>query len=196
MADTPVSLLERLRLRPDPAAWQRLIDLYTPLIQNWLRRPGLQASDADDLVSGCACGRGSRAAELPARPAPAGLFAAGCERSPSIAFARTGASCEAGPSRPATVIFDRMLSQLEDPESQLSREWDRQHDQHVARRLLELLAGDFERATWEAFRLLVLEGRDTAQVAAQLGISPNAVRIAKSRVLARFRQEAAGLIDE
>ena len=91
--------------------------------------------------------------------------------------------------------IDVMLNQLEDPESQLSREWDRQHDQHVARRLLELLAGDFEPTTWEAFRMLVLEGRDTEEVAVRLNISPNAVRIAKLRVMARFRQEAAGLID-
>ena len=30
MSDTSVSLLERLRLRPDAASWQRLVDLYTP----------------------------------------------------------------------------------------------------------------------------------------------------------------------
>src|SRR6516165_7259704 len=50
MTQTPISLLERLRLRPDPASWQRLVDLYTPLIRDWLRRHGLQPPDADDLV--------------------------------------------------------------------------------------------------------------------------------------------------
>jgi RNA polymerase sigma-70 factor (ECF subfamily) len=42
---------------------------------------------------------------------------------------------------------------------------------------------------------LVLEGLSTQEVAERLGASANAVRIAKSRVLARFRQEIAGLID-
>jgi len=37
--------------------------------------------------------------------------------------------------------------------------------------------------------------RAVAEVAAELGISPNAVRIAKSRVLNRFRQEITGLLD-
>ena len=33
MNETPVSLLERLRVSPDNGAWQRLADLYLPLVQ-------------------------------------------------------------------------------------------------------------------------------------------------------------------
>jgi DNA-directed RNA polymerase specialized sigma24 family protein len=40
----------------------------------------------------------------------------------------------------------------------------------------------------------VIDGRRTADVAAELGISANAVRIAKARVLQRLRREAASLI--
>src|SRR5437588_352435 len=50
MAETSVSLLERLRVHPDAASWKRLVDLYTPLIRRWLDRDGLQPSDNDDLV--------------------------------------------------------------------------------------------------------------------------------------------------
>src|SRR5438270_14034084 len=50
MPETPVSLLERLRLRPDGVAWQRLVDLYTPLIQKWLRYQALEPADVEDLV--------------------------------------------------------------------------------------------------------------------------------------------------
>ena len=38
MLETSVSLLDRLRHSPDAASWQRLVDLYAPLIQGWLRR--------------------------------------------------------------------------------------------------------------------------------------------------------------
>jgi RNA polymerase sigma-70 factor (ECF subfamily) len=58
-----------------------------------------------------------------------------------------------------------------------------------------LLEPEFEPTTWRAFRALVLEGRPTGEVAAELGITSNAVRIAKSRVLSRFRREAEGLIE-
>jgi hypothetical protein len=60
---------------------------------------------------------------------------------------------------------------------------------------LELIEPEFEPATWQAFRMLTLEAKPTAAVAAALGITPNAARIAKSRVLNRFRQEIDGLID-
>src|SRR5262249_36496199 len=50
MSETSVSLLERLRLRPDNPSGQRLVDLCTPLIRAWLHRQHLSAADADDLV--------------------------------------------------------------------------------------------------------------------------------------------------
>jgi DNA-directed RNA polymerase specialized sigma24 family protein len=50
MSETSASLLERLRQQPAAADWQRLLDLYEPLLRGWLRRHDLQASDADDVV--------------------------------------------------------------------------------------------------------------------------------------------------
>src|SRR5436305_2458307 len=50
MTKTPASLLERLRQPFEPAAWERFVSLYTPLIYSWSRQVGLQESDAADLV--------------------------------------------------------------------------------------------------------------------------------------------------
>jgi RNA polymerase sigma-70 factor (ECF subfamily) len=88
-----------------------------------------------------------------------------------------------------------MLEALEDPHSDLSRRWDEEHDRHVLGRLLEAIRPDFAPATWQAFRRLVLDGRKAADVAAELGLSVNAVFIAKSRVQRRLRQEMRGLVD-
>jgi RNA polymerase sigma-70 factor (ECF subfamily) len=55
--------------------------------------------------------------------------------------------------------------------------------------------GDFAPATWQAFRRHALEGEPAAQVAKALGLSLNSVLLAKSRVLKRVRQEAAGLVE-
>jgi DNA-directed RNA polymerase specialized sigma24 family protein len=49
MAETSATLLKRLNNRSDSVAWQRLVDLYSPLINAWLRRQGVSAEDADDL---------------------------------------------------------------------------------------------------------------------------------------------------
>src|SRR5205807_3625044 len=50
MSETSLSLLNRLRLQPDAESWRRLVDLYSPLIQGWLRRQGVAPADADDLT--------------------------------------------------------------------------------------------------------------------------------------------------
>src|SRR2546421_2857972 len=50
MADTSFSLLQRLRSQPDAESWRRLVELYTPLIQGWLRRHAVAPADADDLT--------------------------------------------------------------------------------------------------------------------------------------------------
>jgi len=62
-------------------------------------------------------------------------------------------------------------------------------------RALELIRGEFEERTWQAFWLTAVEGREAPAAAAELGMSPVAVRIARSRVLARLRAEADELID-
>jgi RNA polymerase sigma factor (sigma-70 family) len=193
MADTPISLLERLRLQPDSASWRRFVDLYAPLIRHWLRPHALQPTEVDDLVQDVLV---VLVRELP-------QFRHDLRRG---AFRRWLRGVVVNRLRvfwrdqrlrpvPQTAGSDDLLGQLEDPQSSLSRLWDEEHDRHVAQRLLELIAPEFEAATWQAFKLLVLEGRGTAEVAGELGISANAARIAKSRVLQRLRQEIDGLID-
>ena len=52
-----------------------------------------------------------------------------------------------------------------------------------------------EPATWIAFQRVARDGRRPADVAAELGISVNAVLLAKSRVLRRLRREIHGLAE-
>ena len=50
LPETSASLLERLRDPADARAWQRLVDVYTPLIHSWLCRHAVQQPDLDDLT--------------------------------------------------------------------------------------------------------------------------------------------------
>ena len=54
--------------------------------------------------------------------------------------------------------------------------------------------GKIAAVTWQAFLRHVQEGEPALQVAEALGLSVNSVLLAKSRVLKRLRQEAAGLV--
>ncbi len=87
------------------------------------------------------------------------------------------------------------LAELEDPDSELSRAWDIEHDRYVMRQLLDYLAKEFEEKTWLAFKRFAMDGVPAADVAQELEMTTNAVFVAKSRVLARLRQESKGLLD-
>jgi RNA polymerase sigma-70 factor (ECF subfamily) len=194
MSETPASLLERLRTRPDERSWKRLVDLYTPLIHGWLRRYGVKPADADDLTQEVLT---VVVRELPQFEHDQRRGAFRCWLR-AITIHRLRGFWRASRYRPAATgdsAVEEQLRQLEDPNSDLSRRWDEEHDQFVLRRLLELIEPDFAPNWWQAFRRVALKGEAAAAVAADLGMTVNAVLLAKSRVLRRLREEARGLVD-
>lgn len=67
------------------------------------------------------------------------------------------------------------------------------HSPHV--RALELMREHFEERTWTAFWRVAMQRENTADVAADLGMTAAAVRKAKARVLRRLREEFGELLD-
>jgi RNA polymerase sigma-70 factor (ECF subfamily) len=194
MSETSTSLLDRLRHSPDAAAWQRLVELYTPLIRGWLRRHALLDQDADDVVQDVLAVVVRRLPEFRREPRT-GAFRRWLKTITVNCLRDFWRAQRVRPRATGDSDFLQMLDALEDPNSDLSRLWDREHDQHVTHRLLEMIRPRFEPATWQAFRRVALEGASPDAVASELGVTVNAVFIAKSRVLARLRQEGEGLID-
>jgi RNA polymerase sigma-70 factor (ECF subfamily) len=56
-------------------------------------------------------------------------------------------------------------------------------------RALEIIRIEFEETTWQAFWRVIVDEQPTAAVAEDLGMTPQAVRQAKYRVLRRLRNE-------
>lgn len=194
MSPTSATLLERLRDRADTEAWQRLIELYSPLLFSWLRRHSLQDADVDDLVQEVLVAVAREAPQFRHSGRP-GAFRHWLR---TILANRLREFWRGRRHRPAATgdsDFAGMLDQLEDPDSGISRLWDQEHDQHIVRRLLALLEPQFAPSTWQAFRRVVLDGARPDAVAAELGLTVNAVFIAKSRILQRLREESRGLLD-
>jgi RNA polymerase sigma-70 factor (ECF subfamily) len=65
----------------------------------------------------------------------------------------------------------------------------------LCRRAIELIRVEFETRTWDAFWRAFVDLQAPAEIAADLGISVNAVYLAKSRILRRLREEYAALVD-
>lgn len=190
MSVTSVSLLERLRNAPTADDWKQLHDLYQPLIRGWLARvPGLN-DEADDLTQ--------EVLAVAVREVPAferqreGSFRAWLRRTTVY---RVRGYWRQRARFPCVGAADEFLDRLEDPASDLSAQWDREHDRHVVNRLLDAIRPDFGTGTWEAFRRFALDGIPAARVAADLGTTENAVLLAKSRILKRMRDEAGALLE-
>lgn len=188
MDHTPVSLLETLR-RPDPGpAWDRFVRLYSDLLYTWAARLGATGPDADDLVQDVFA--------VLVRELPAFHYAAGGRfRGWLWTVVRNKARERA--RRPAVPVAAGGLSDVVGPADGDPAEAvdEREYRDHLTRRALELMRADFEPETWRAFWGVVAESRPAADVAAELGLTVNAVYLARGRVLRRLRAELAGLLD-
>jgi RNA polymerase sigma-70 factor (ECF subfamily) len=193
MDDTRQSLLLRAQAG-ETDAWKDLTDLYRPLILGWLNRQGVPADDLEDLSQQVLL---SVVTNLPGfqHPGQRGAFRTWlrtivCRRAADYWRVIDAESHAQGGSGASAALHE-----IADPDSELNRQWDEEHDRYVVHCLLDMVEGEFEEVTLKAFRRLALEGASGAEAAHELGLSVAAVYVAKSRVLQRIRQKAGGLID-
>jgi len=194
MTATPISLLDRLKVaEPGALEWSRFEEMYSPLLRAWLARVPNLDDEASDVLQDVFC---VLIRELPRFDRRReGSFRAWLRR---IAVNRTRALLKKRQRQPFGSAVDAangFLGSLEDPSSDLSGQWNREHDRHVFRQLLTAIEADFSPVTLAAFQQCGICGLPAAEVAAELNISENAVLLAKSRVLKRLRDEAVGMID-
>src|SRR5215475_645546 len=187
MNETRQSLLFRVQTG-DTDAWKDLLDLYRPLILAWLNRQGVPARDLEDLSQEVLL---SVVKQLPGfqHSGHGGAFRSWlrtivCRRTADY-WRAVNAETQASGGSGATAA----LQEIADPDSELNRQWDEEHDRYVLHCLLDLVEEEFEPITLQAFRRLALDGVSGAEAAQELGLSVAAVSLTKKRILARIRQE-------
>lgn len=186
MHTTSFSLLHRLRQGADPRDWQRLVQLYTPLLFSWARRAGAQEADAADLVQ--------EVLTLLYRKLP--TFDYDGTRSfrawlRTVLLNKWRDTCRQRAARPDR-RDDRGLEAASVRDEDREEREDRQR---LVARALELIRADFQPHTWQAFWEFFTSDRDAAAVAADLGVRVEVIYSAKCRILRRLRQELDGLLD-
>jgi RNA polymerase sigma-70 factor (ECF subfamily) len=189
---TSLSLLERARRR-DPGAWNRLVELYRPLVLFWCARARLLGPDAED-VSQEVFAAAAQALDRFHRDQPGDTFRGwlrGVTRNQVLMFYRRNQNHPRGEG--GSVV----LEQLQDVADPLGNPDDQEKTEisQLYHRALEQLRGDFEERTWQAFCRTVLDGRSPASLTAELGMTGPAIRQAKARVLRRLKEEVGDLID-
>jgi RNA polymerase sigma-70 factor (ECF subfamily) len=189
---TSVSLLGRLQEKSQHDDWSRFVGIYRPFVERFIRLDAALAADADDI---CQEVFAKVAQHLPAfRRQRDGSFRTWLRtltaNQVSLFWRKRQSQQKVGKAGAQPLV-----EALSDPHHDLSLAWDREYNHYLLCRLQAIVRPEFSETTWRAFTLRVLDEQTTAEVAAELGLSKNAVDIAKSRVLSRLRQEAAGLLD-
>lgn len=184
---TRASLLVQLRDGSNHAAWQEFINVYGPVVYGFARNRGLQDADAADLVQDVmrsvmsAIGRFDY--DRHQGTFRGWLFTITRNKLFNFLSARRvrpQASGDSGTSR--------LLAEQPDATDE-SDQWELEYQRRLAAVAMERVKAEFQEKTWRAFWLTAVEGAAAADAARQVGISPGAVYVAKSRVLARIKEE-------
>jgi len=193
---TSRSLLADARLSV-PAAWERLVRLYAPLVASWCRRWGVPEQDVVDILQdvflAVAANLGRFRKERSADTFR-GWLATIARNKARDHFRNRATEPDAAGGTDASLRFQ----QIPEPEV-ASDSVDVSDDvllDELLLKALESIRREFQERTWQAFQETVVRGRAAADVAADLGMTAGAVRVAKSRVLHRLRRELGDIDDE
>jgi RNA polymerase sigma-70 factor (ECF subfamily) len=190
---TSPSLLLRVK-QNDPEAWTRLSRIYGPLVYHWSRRCGLSAEDAADIVQEV-FGILARRINGFRRERPEDTFRGWLwtitrnKVRDHVRRVRDRPSADGG-----TVAYERLQQLADDAPEPWADDEQRSATEHgIVGRALALIQTEFEPTTWRSFWIATVERKTTAEIATSLGITKQAVRQAKYRVLRRLREEMDGL---
>jgi RNA polymerase sigma-70 factor, ECF subfamily len=190
---TSLSLLFRLKAN-DAEAWERLVLLYAPLVYHWCHKFSLPAQDAadvfQDVFQSVALKISAFRKEQPG-DSFRGWLRIITQNKIYDHYRRAGREPQAAGGTEANLRFAQV------PVAQDGEELgdEKQAYQQVMHRALEMIRGEFAPRTWQAFWRVTVDGQLPADVGQELKMTPGNVRVAKSRVLHRLRQELGELLD-
>jgi len=185
---TSLSLLARVR-SDDPQAWQRLLNVYGPLVFHWCERTGLNAADSADVMQDvfAAVSKSiSTFGKTRRRDSFRGWLWTITRNKVRDFCRRRARQVGAAGGTNAYLQLAAVAEQLSDDSLSVTNP---REVSGVLHRTMEMVRSEFEARTWDAFWRSAVDEEPTAEIAESLGITANAVRQAKSRVLRRLRQE-------
>lgn len=183
---TRASLLVRLRNPQDTEAWTEFVRLYASVIYGFARKRGLQDADAADLMQEVLRAVARSIGGLDYNTAK-GTFRGwlySITRNKIFNFLEARARQARGTGD--SYAHHRLEEQ---PARETDDDWDREYERKIFNWAAERIKNEFQTATWNAFWRTAVEGRSAKEVGEQLSMSPGAVYVAKSRVLARLKEE-------
>ena len=190
---TRASLLVRLKDRSNQAAWGEFVDLYGPVIYGFSRGRGLQDADASDMMQDVLRSVSGAMGGLDYDPGKgsfrAWLFTITRNRVFNYLSSRRGKARGTGDSD-----VQAQLAEYPDDQPDLAAGWEHDYQRRITALAMERLKSEFQTKTWEAFWRTAVQDETATDVGRVLSMSPGAVYVARSRVLARLRIEVKSMI--
>jgi RNA polymerase sigma-70 factor (ECF subfamily) len=188
VSTTSVTLLDQLRHRPAPEAWQRFVDIYSPILLRYAISRGVHRDAAADLIQDVFVVLLEKLPTFEYQPGGGfrrWLFTILINKWRDRKRVAARAPVPAGSHLPEPPADD-------DPRTLIG---EAEYHRQVVARAVALMQSEFEPKTWRAcWEHGVLE-RPATEVAAELKMTENAVYLATSRVLRRLRGSLRGLLD-
>lgn len=192
-ASTSRSLLCGLK-ENDSQAWDRLVELYAPLVIHWCRRLNVPEQDLGDIFQDVFQSLAKNINQF-RKDRPGDTFRGWMRiitrNKVYDHFRKTGRQ----PGAIGGTEASKQLSQFPDAELDDDQSDDDTAHNDLFLRSLELIRQDFAKQTWDAFWQVVVDGKTPKEVGEDLSMRPGTVRVAKSRVLHRLRRELGDVLD-
>lgn len=187
VSSTSASLLVRVRDLGNSDAWQEFNLVYAPLISSYCRLRGVKPADTADISQNVIV-RVMKAIQTFEYQPEKGRFRDWLGTITRNEIFRYIRKLSKEPT--ATDIAYVIDVVTEDPE------WSEAFTIHVVRVACDKISREFEPSTWQAFESTWFRNEPTHEVADRLGLTLQAVYVAKSRVAGRLRAEIVRLAED
>lgn len=184
---TRVSLLIQIRDGSNHSAWREFMNLYGPIVYGFARKRGLQDADAADLMQDVMRSVASAIGQLD-YDRKRGSFAGWLFTITRNKVFNFLSSRRTRPQASGDTATNQIINSHPD-DGDASDEWETEYQRRLASMAMEKIKTEFQENTWRAFMLTAVEGIAAAEAGKQVGLSAGAVYVAKSRVLARLKDE-------
>ena len=186
MTVTNTSLLMGLKDQKNDAVWSEFFGRYQPMLHAFARKLGMSDQDAQDaaqetLMAFCSAYR-EGAYDREKGRLRTWLFGIASHKVRDIQR-RGGRERVVVDQTEGTAFFNKVPD-----DEQVSQIWENEWQQAVLKQCMNEVRKQVKPQTMEAFEMFALKGMSAEDVAAKLGMTENAVWIAKNRVLSRLRE--------
>ena len=196
-ATTDISLIDRVRMdTEDQASWHQFMDIYRPLVTHWCRRINIKSTDTEDVCQDV----------FTSVLMSINRFRKEKESDTFRGWLRTITRCRVVDylrrkthEVPAmrNIDIDAEVAPLVEPEELSDSDNEsRKASREVLRAAVKAVQDRSDDNTWQAFIRTAVDDQNATEVANELGMSSDAVRQAKSRVIKRLQKELGPLFDE